>query len=83
MTGNNTKAQAQKRPSKPNPALKRLDALVGEWDIEVSLPLDQFTIVHGRTSFDWLEGGAFLVMHSDVKRTDFPSVIAVIGRALL
>ena len=29
----------------PNPALERLDALVGEWNIEVSLPLDPPTIV--------------------------------------
>jgi hypothetical protein len=63
----------------PNPALERLDALVGEWNIEVSLPLDPPTIVRGRTSFEWLEGGFFLVQRWDVAHLDFPGAIAIIG----
>jgi hypothetical protein len=47
----------------PNPALRRLDALVGEWAVQASVggrPMGG-----GRTSFRWLEGGAFLVQHAD------------------
>ena len=63
-----------------NSALKALDVIVGEWEIEVSVPFGQPDIVHGHASFNLLEGGVFLFMHSDLERTDFPSVIAVIGR---
>ncbi len=63
----------------PNPALERLDALVGEWNIEVSLPLDPPTIVRGRTSFEWLEERFFLVQRWDAAHLDFPGGIAIIG----
>ena len=39
----------------PNPALRQLEVLIGEWDVEVP----QFPGQHGRARFDWLEGGAF------------------------
>lgn len=74
------KATMKQQLPKLNSALKALDMMVGEWEIEVSFPFGQPAIIHGRASFNWLEGGAFLVMHSDIERTYFPSVITVIGR---
>jgi hypothetical protein len=50
----------------PHPAMRRLDALVGEWEMQVSVhgqPLQG----RGRTTFEWLEGGAFLVQHADAE----------------
>ncbi len=44
---------------KQNPALARLDVLVGVW--EFSSP--QFKGAGGRVTFEWVEGGAFLVEH--------------------
>jgi hypothetical protein len=47
----------------PNPALRRLDALVGEWEMQASVggqPTGR-----GRTTFAWMEGGTFLVQHAD------------------
>ncbi|MEO7986672.1 MAG: hypothetical protein ABI766_09065 [Gemmatimonadales bacterium] len=36
-------------------------------------------ILHGRTSFAWREGGAFLIMRSEIDEPEVPSGIAVIG----
>ncbi len=51
--------------STPNPALDRLEALVGEWELEASVGGQ--TIRGARTKFEWLEGGAFLVQHTDAE----------------
>jgi hypothetical protein len=48
----------------PNPALKPFNALVGEWKTVGTHPGLPDTTLHGHTSFAWLEGGAFLIMHS-------------------
>ena len=62
----------------PNPALAPLGFLVGEWRIEGSHPLIPGTI-HGRTSFAWSDGGAFLVMRSEIDEPGIPSGIAIFG----
>lgn len=64
----------------PNPALKPLDILVGEWTAEICHPLDPSTIIRGRAIFEWIEGGAFLLQHSEVPNTDFPRGTMTIGR---
>jgi hypothetical protein len=43
----------------PNPGLKQLDRLVGTW--KVSGPT-----IDGEVSFEWLEGGFFLIQHFDM-----------------
>ena len=65
--------------AKPNPALKPLSALVGTWTTVGTHPLVPGTTFHGRTSFSWIEGGAFLVMHSRIDEADIPSGIAIFG----
>jgi hypothetical protein len=37
------------------------------------------TTFHGRTSFAWHEGGAFVVMRSEIDEPGIPSGVAVIG----
>lgn len=37
------------------------------------------TPLHGHTSFAWLDGGAFLIMHSEIDEPEVPSGIAIIG----
>jgi hypothetical protein len=59
--------------------LEPLNALVGEWDTEVSLPGDPPSTVRGRVAFEWLAGGSFLVQRWEVDHPDFPDGIAVIG----
>ncbi len=63
----------------PNPALKPLSALVGNWRTVGTHPLVPGTTFHGHTTFEWLEGGAFLIMHSEIDEPAIPSGIAIFG----
>jgi hypothetical protein len=63
----------------PNPALQPLGFLVGEWRTEGSHPMLPGKALRGRTSFDWSEGGAFLVMRSEIDEPDIPSGIGIMG----
>ena len=67
---------------KRNPALERLELFVGRWELEItsmSFHPDPSAVERGRTSFDWLEAGAFLIQHSEVSTSaDFPRSMAVI-----
>ena len=54
--------------------LSNLEVLVGEWSAEVP----GFT-VEARTTFEWLEGGGFLIQRSTVDRPEFPNGVMVIG----
>jgi hypothetical protein len=65
--------------AKPNPALQPLSILVGTWHTVGTHPLVPGTTFHGRTTFDWLEGGAFLIMHSEIDEPEIPSGIAIFG----
>ena len=65
-----------------NPALEHLGVFVGEWNIEItsmSFREDKTAVAHGRSSFNWIEGGAFLLQQSEVQNSDFPRGIAIMG----
>jgi hypothetical protein len=66
-----------------NPALQQLKILVGDWDMKLSnaafLPSSSDTIT-GHVSFEWLEGGAFLVMYMGNKPPNTPDAIWLISR---
>jgi Protein of unknown function (DUF1579) len=47
-------------PRQPDPALKRLDRLVGSWSMEGNLVGSDETTIKGETTFRWLPGGFFL-----------------------
>ncbi|MEO8392149.1 MAG: hypothetical protein ABI700_04070, partial [Chloroflexota bacterium] len=54
--------------------------LVGTWNTVGTHPLVPGVTLHGRTSFEWLEGGAFLMMRSEINDDErFPSGIAIYG----
>ncbi len=65
--------------SQRNPVLKDLDVLVGEWTLTGSHPAIPGT-VRGQASFGWVEGGAFLIWHTDFEHPGPPGSVAVIGR---
>jgi hypothetical protein len=65
--------------AKPNAMLKPLSVLVGTWNTIGTHPLVPGTTFHGRTSFAWIEGGAFLIMHSQIDEPEIPSGIAIFG----
>src|SRR3954469_16996609 len=64
---------------RPNPALEALAPLVGQWRTTGTHPLVPGTTFHGRTSFGWHEGGAFLLMRSEIDEPEIPSAVAIIG----
>jgi hypothetical protein len=63
----------------PNPALAPLAFLIGEWETIGTHPLVPGETLRGRTSFAWHEGGAFLIMRSEIDHPLFPSGVAIIG----
>jgi len=65
--------------SKPNPALSSFGVLVGNWTTIGSHGLLPGKILHGRTSFEWIEEGAFLMMRSEIDEPEIPSAIAILG----
>ncbi len=63
----------------PNPLLEPWSVLVGEWDTIGKHRLLPDTTLHGHASFEWLEGGAFLMMRTETEEEGFPSGIAIYG----
>lgn len=59
----------------PNPALRALEVLVGEW--KVSIP--EFPGAHGRGVFEWIEDGAYLRFRADAP-DPAPSATLIISR---
>ena len=54
-------AQADQQPPEPNPDLKNLgDRLVGTWEVSGG--------AQGRVSFEWMEGGFFLIQRVDLEQ---------------
>jgi hypothetical protein len=61
-----------------DPAMEPFDALIGTWDTEATHPKFDGA-VPGSTSFEWLEGGHFLVQRSRNDHESFPDAICVTG----
>ena len=59
MSDDDTDAQDYRRPPEPNPDLKSLDRLVGTWEMSGG--------VQGRVTFEWMEGGFFLIQRVDLE----------------
>ncbi len=67
------------KASIPNPALEPFEVLVGEWQTTGSHPYLPGVTLHGRASVDWLEGGAFLIMRSEIDEPHVPQGIEIFG----
>jgi hypothetical protein len=63
----------------PNPRLATLEPFVGTWATEGSHSMMPGIRLHGRTSFVWHEGGAFLCVRSEIDEPRIPSAVALIG----
>ena len=76
-----TKKQSAQNWPQPNPALKDLAVLAGEWDMELSnsafLPNPSDT-VKAHVAFEWVEDGAFLEMRQRDKPSGPPAAIWLI-----
>ena len=64
---------------KPNASLKPFEPLIGEWRTTGTHPLLPGKPLHGRASFSWIEGGAFLVWRSEIDEPEVPSGTAILG----
>jgi len=62
MVDDANNAQAHQQPPQPNPDLKNLDILVGTWDMSGD--------VQGQVTFEWMEGGFFLIQRVDLGQQD-------------
>jgi hypothetical protein len=54
------------QPSTPNPALKALDIMVGTW-VLVGGDFTTKEEIRGQSTFEWLEGGFFLVHRFNIE----------------
>ena len=61
-----------------DPALEPFDALIGTWATEAKHRLVD-EVVRGSVTYEWLEGGQFLVQRSHNEHELFPDAICVIG----
>ncbi len=61
-----------------DPALEPFAALIGTWSTEATHPLAEET-VPGSVTFEWLEGGRFLIQRSRNEHELFPDALCVIG----
>jgi hypothetical protein len=63
----------------PNPRLAVFKPLMGAWTTVGRHSMMPGITLHGRTVFEWHEGGAFLRMRSEIEEQGIPSAIALIG----
>lgn len=73
------KENSIQKTATPNPALKPFGVLVGEWKTIGTHGHLPNTVLHGRTTFEWFENEAFLMMRSEIENPDFPSGTAIFG----
>ena len=62
-----------------NPALQLFNMFIGEWETVGTHPKLPDITLHGHTSFNWIEGGAFVIMHSKINEGKIPTSIAIFG----
>ena len=58
MAEENNEAQGHQQPVEPAPDLRALDRLVGTWELSGD--------VGGTVTYEWMEGGFFLIQHVDL-----------------
>jgi hypothetical protein len=59
--------------------MEPFEALIGAWTTEATHPLYEGGVVTGRVTYEWLEGGHYLIMRSQNDHELFPDAICVIG----
>lgn len=63
----------------PNPALSGFARVIGLWQTSGTHPYLPGRALAGRTSFEWHEGRAFVLMRSELDAPEVPSGVAVFG----
>lgn len=65
--------------AKPNAKLAALEPLLGTWTTVGRHPLVPDTVLHGRCSFERIEGGAFVLLRTATDESVIPDGLAVFG----
>jgi hypothetical protein len=73
------KRQIAREALTANPGLSAFAPFIGTWTTVGHHPMVPGVTFHGRTTFDWHEGGAFVVMRSEIDEPEIPSGIAIFG----
>jgi hypothetical protein len=63
----------------PNPALAKLERALGTWTVTGSHPYLPGRTLRGHVTFERIEGGAFVRMHSKMDDPEFPEGVAIFG----
>jgi hypothetical protein len=64
---------------KANSALSPLQRALGTWIVTGSHPALPGRLLHGRVTFELIEGGAFVRMHSKMEDAEIPEGVALFG----
>lgn len=62
-----------------NPGLSPLDRALGTWTVKGSHPYLPGRALPGRVTFERIEGGAFVRMHSKMEDPEIPEGVAIFG----
>jgi hypothetical protein len=62
-----------------NPRLQALAVLVGEWTTVGAHPMLPGKTFHGRTTYGWLDSGAFLRGQMHIDEPEIPDGVAILG----
>ena len=55
------------------------ERLVGEWATEATHPAFPDLVVHGSSTFEWLEGQRFMINRARNEHPDFPDSVSILG----
>ena|SRR5919199_1176916 len=62
-----------------HPVLEHLEVLVGQWETQATHRLRPGLVIRGRSTFEWLEGGHFLIWRARNEHPEFPDSISILG----
>jgi hypothetical protein len=68
-----------KKAETQNAALLPFEGLLGEWTTTGTHPAIPNAVLHGKASFAWENGGAFLIWRSEIEHLQFPAGVAIFG----
>jgi hypothetical protein len=53
--------------------------LVGHWTTEATHPQRPGAVILGSSTFEWLDGGQFVIFRSHYEHADFPDAVSILG----
>src|SRR3978361_1268369 len=62
-----------------NPALKVFSAFIGNWKTAGTHPQMPGVTLHGYSTIQWTEGGAFVSIHATIDHEAFPDNVSIFG----